>query len=254
MSGHDQKEGGGRTFVRFSFSQRLEHIVQIIGFVALCVTGIPQKYNGEAWADEAIRMMGGIDIVRGVHRTFGGVLVAETVYHAFAVLYVLVVKKARWSMIPGLKDLRDAAQMVLFFLGRRKERARFDRFDFRQKVEYLALIWGTVVMIATGLCMWFPVEATRWISGELIPAAKAAHGGEGLLAFASILLWHMYSAHLSPDVFPFDKTIFTGKISEERMKHEHPLEYERILAAERAEAEKAAAAAAAQAQAQSKSA
>lgn len=240
MSGHDDKPGGGRTFVRFTFSQRLEHLVQIIGFVALCVTGIPQKYNGAPWADEAIRLMGGIDVVRGIHRTFGAVLVAETVYHAIAVLYAVAIRRVRWTMMPRLQDLRDAKQMVLYFLGRAKERARFDRFDFRQKVEYLALIWGTVVMIVTGLCMWFPVEATRWISGELIPAAKAAHGGEGLLAFASILLWHMYSAHLSPDVFPFDTTIFTGKISEERMKHEHPLEYERIVAEERAREEAAA--------------
>lgn len=241
MSAHEGGGEKGRTFTRFSLSQRLEHVVQIIAFLALCVTGIPQKYNGAPWADGMIGAMGGIDVVRGVHRTFGGVLCAETVYHAFAVLYVMVAKKARWSMMPGLKDLRDAAQMVLFFLGWRRERARFDRFDFRQKVEYLALIWGTVVMIATGLVMWFPIEATRYISGEFIPAAKAAHGGEGLLAFASILMWHMYSAHLSPDVFPFDTTIFTGKISEERMKHEHPIEYERILAEE--EAAKAAAAA-----------
>ena len=97
-------------------------------------------------------------------------------------------------------------------------------------------------MVATGLCMWYPIQVTSVLPGELIPAAKAMHGGEGLLAFASILMWHMYSAHLSPDVFPFDKTMFTGKISEERMKHEHPIEYERILEGERVAAEKAEAA------------
>jgi cytochrome b subunit of formate dehydrogenase len=243
MSTEAHKEGGGRTFVRFTLSQRIEHLVQIFGFVTLCVTGIPQKYNGAPWADAMIGALGGIDVVRGIHRTFGGVLVAETVYHAGAVLYVLAVRRARWSMMPGMKDLADAAHMVLYFVGQRKQRARFDRFDFRQKVEYLALLWGTVVMIVTGLAMWFPIEATRWISGELIPAAKAAHGGEGLLAFGSILLWHMYSAHLAPDTFPFDMTMFSGKITEERMKHEHPIEYERLMAEEKLAAEKAAAAA-----------
>ncbi len=126
--------------------------------------------------------------------------------------------------------------MIQYFVFARKERARFDRYDFRQKVEYLALIWGTFLMIATGLCMWFPIQVATYLPGELIPASKAAHGGEGLLAFASILLWHMYSAHLSPDVFPFDMTIFSGKISEERMRHEHPLELDRILAEEKAAA------------------
>jgi formate dehydrogenase subunit gamma len=233
MSAHE--ESAGRTFVRFNLSQRIEHLVNIFGFVALCATGIPQKYNGAGWADAMIGAMGGIDVVRGVHRTFGALLIAELAYHVLAIVHALVIKRAGLTMMPKWKDAKDAAQMVMYFLGQRKERARFDRYDFRQKVEYLALIWGTVLMIATGLMMWFPIEATRWLSGELIPAAKAAHSGEGLLAFASILLWHMYSAHLSPDVFPFDWTIFTGKISEERMKHEHPLEYERLMEKEAAE-------------------
>jgi cytochrome b subunit of formate dehydrogenase len=249
MSDQDTVQGaspeGKRTFVRFTLSQRLEHLVQIFGFITLCVTGIPQKYNGAPWADSAIAAMGGIDLVRGIHRAFAVVLVLELVYHTVAIVWALAVKKARWSMMPRLQDAKDALQMVLFFVGVRKERARFDRYDFRQKVEYLALIWGTLVMIITGLCMWFPIEVTRLVSGELIAAAKAAHSGEGLLAFASILMWHMYSAHLSPDVFPFDLTMFTGKISEARMKHEHPIEYERIVAEERAKAEAAQKAAAA---------
>jgi cytochrome b subunit of formate dehydrogenase len=234
-----QGKKGERSFVRFSLSQRLEHLVQIFGFITLCVTGIPQKYNGAPWADSAIALMGGIDLVRGVHRAFAVVLMLELVYHAIAIAWALAVKRARWTMMPRVQDAKDALQMVLFFLGKRAERARFDRYDFRQKVEYLALIWGTLVMIVTGLCMWFPLEVTRHVSGEIIAAAKAAHSGEGLLAFASILMWHMYSAHLSPDVFPFDLTMFTGKITESRMKHEHPVEYERLMADERARAEAA---------------
>lgn len=236
MSGHEHEGQAGRTFVRFSPSQRVEHFVNIFGFLGLCLTGIPQRYNGAAWADWMIQTAGGIDIVRGVHRTFGALLVVETVYHFGGMAYVLAVKRARWSMLPGLQDVTDAWHMIQYFVFARKERARFDRYDFRQKVEYLALIWGTFLMIATGLCMWFPIQVATYLPGELIPASKAAHGGEGLLAFASILLWHMYSAHLSPDVFPFDMTIFSGKISEERMRHEHPLELDRILAEEKAAA------------------
>jgi hypothetical protein len=70
---------------------------------------------------------------------------------------------------------------------------------------------------------------TRFLPGEFIPAAKAAHGGEAVLAVLAILIWHMYSAHLSsPAYFPLDKTIFTGTISRERMIEEHPLEYEML--------------------------
>ena len=196
------EHAGGRTFVRFSVGQRIEHMIQTVAFLMLCVTGVPQRFNGAGWADSAILAMGGVDVVRGIHRTFGVVLIASAVYHAVALAYALFVQRVRWTMIPSLKDGKDAIQMILYFIGVRKEPARFDRFDFRQKVEYLALIWGTLVMIASGLCLWFPIRVTQYVSGEMIAAAKAAHGGEGLLALGSILLWHMYSAHLSPTSSP----------------------------------------------------
>jgi hypothetical protein len=39
----------------------------------------------------------------------------------------------------------------------------------------------------------------------------------------------MYSAHFNPDVFPMDSSIFTGRISLERLEHEHALEYRRLF-------------------------
>jgi formate dehydrogenase subunit gamma len=223
---------GRRYFQRFTLSQRIEHAVQITSFSTLVFTGLVQKFNASPFAEWIINHLGGIERVRVIHRSFGAVLIAEAVYHVGVVGHSLIIKRQKTQMIPKLQDLSDLVQMLLYFIGVRKERARFDRFDFRQKSEYWALVWGSVVMIATGLMMWFPVRTTVWLSGEAIPAARAAHGNEGLLAFLAILVWHMYSAHLSPEVFPADTCIFTGTISEERMKHEHPIEYDRLVAAE----------------------
>jgi formate dehydrogenase subunit gamma len=221
-----------RVFLRFTASQRIEHAVQIVSFSTLVVTGCAQKFNTYAVAEAIIHLLGGIERVRVIHRFCGALLIAEGLYHAGVVAFALVVRRRKTHMLPTLKDLFDALHMLLFFVGLRKERARFDRFDFRQKSEYWALVWGSVVMITTGLMMWFPVKAATILPGEFIPMARAAHSGEGLLAFLAILIWHMYSAHLAPEVFPIDTVIFTGKISEERMRHEHPLELERILAAQ----------------------
>lgn len=50
------------------------------------------------------------------------------------------------------------------------------------------------------------------------------------MAFLVVITWHLFNAHLSPEAFPFDTSIFTGKMNRERMEKEHPLEYERTLA------------------------
>ncbi len=89
------------------------------------------------------------------------------------------------------------------------------------------MVMGGVLMTATGLVLYFPIEATRFLPGVVIPLSLVTHSNEGLMAFLIIIIWHIYNAHLSPDVFPFDPSIFTGRISVDRMKHEHPIEYER---------------------------
>jgi hypothetical protein len=81
----------------------------------------------------------------------------------------------------------------------------------------------------TGLVLMFPEAFTRFLPGEVVYAAKAAHGLEALLAILSIVGWHMYNTHLAEGMFPVDTTIFTGKISMERMLEEHPLEYQRLV-------------------------
>lgn len=219
-----------RQFQRFSVSQRVQHAIQIVSFSLLCFTGLLQKFSDFGVCETLIVLLGGIERLRVVHRITAIVFMAEAAYHVAEVAWLLVVRREKPIMIPTLKDAKDARDMILYFLGRRIQKARFGRYDFKQKTEYLSLLWGSVVMIATGLMMWYPVIVTRLLPGEFIPAARVAHGGEGLLAFLAIFVWHLYGAAFSPEVFPLDTSIFTGKISEHRMKEEHPLEYEELMA------------------------
>lgn len=215
-------------FVRFSLSQRIEHIVLMLSFTALMLTGLPQKFHDAPVAGWIVLALGGIDSIRIIHRFFAALFVLEAVYHAGYVAYVLVVRRAYPSMLPLPKDMRDVLGMLNYYLGRSSRPPQVDRFDYRQKFEYWGVVWGAAIMIVTGLILVFPAQATRVLPGELVPAAKAAHGGEALLAFLVIIIWHLYGTHLSPDRFPIDTTIFAGKISRERMIQEHPLEYARL--------------------------
>lgn len=223
------------SFVRFTLPQRIEHAVQMVTFSMLVVTGISQKYNSHAAAETVIQFLGGIERVRFLHHVFGVFLIIEVFYHAATIAYSTLICRRKASMRPNLKDLRDAVQTFRYLIGLRAEPAQFHRFDFRQKAEYWGLALGTLVMVATGLIMWFPVRASSILPGSFIPAAKAAHGGEALLAFLCILVGHMYSAHLRPEVFPVDTCIFSGRMPEEQMKYEHPLECKRLVAQELSE-------------------
>ena len=94
---------------------------------------------------------------------------------------------------------------------------QYDRFTYKEKFEYWGLVIGNVIMVLTGPHPVLPASRPRsLIPGEIIPAAKVAHSNEGLMAFLVIAIWHIFNAHLNPDVFPFDAAIFTGKVSRER--------------------------------------
>jgi len=90
------------------------------------------------------------------------------------------------------------------------------------------VIISAVLMIMTGIILWLPALLTRFLPGEIIPAAKVMHTNQGFLMFLIIALWHIYNSIFSPEIFPIDKSIFTGYISRERMALEHPAELARI--------------------------
>jgi hypothetical protein len=68
------------------------------------------------------------------------------------------------------------------------------------------------------------IASTALFAGRGIPAAKAAHGGEAVLAVAAIIIWHFYHVHLKF----FNKSMFNGKLTYEEMEEEHPAELAQI--------------------------
>lgn len=213
-----------KEYLRFSVAQRIEHWVQMLAFTALAFTGIPQKFVGNAWAETLIRLLGGIETVRTIHHIAAVVMALACLYHVVVVAYKIFVLRVRWTMFPRLDDLLDAIDTIRYNLGLTKERIKLDRYSFIEKAEYWAFVWGAILMGVTGFMMWNPIHTARFLPGEIIPAAKAAHGGEALLAVLAIAVWHFYHVHIKS----FSKAMFTGKLTHEQMEEEHALELERI--------------------------
>ena len=216
------------SFIRFSRWQRFEHWLLVLSFATLLLTGLPQKYDSAIFSAPIMDLLGSVSNARFLHRIAACVFVAQSVVHVGVIGLSMLKRRFRPTMLITPQDFRDAVNMLRYSVGLIRDMPRFDRFDYRQKFEYWGILFGAVIMIATGAVLWFPVDVTRVLPGELVPVAKETHSGEALLAMLVVVLWHFYDVIFSPAVLPLDTGMITGKISRERFMHEHPKEYERL--------------------------
>mgnify|MGYP001589451047 FL=1 len=223
------KESNREYIKRFGPFRIFEHWLNALVFVVLVLTGLSQRFHDYSISQWIVMALGGIDATRIIHRYAGIVLSVLTIQHIISASVGILFLRWQPSMIIHKKDFTDAIDNIRYYLGLTEHPARCDRFDYKQKFEYWGVVVGGILMMATGAILWFPTMAARFLPGEFIPAAKALHTNEALLAFLVIVIWHIYNAIFSPEVFPVDTVMFTGRISKERMMHEHPIEYERLF-------------------------
>jgi cytochrome b subunit of formate dehydrogenase len=89
-------------------------------------------------------------------------------------------------------------------------------------MEYWAFLWGTAVMTASGLLLWFNNFTLRHFPKWVSDAATAIHYYEALLATFSILIWHFYMVIFDPLVYPMDTAWLNGKVSADHYRHSRP--------------------------------
>jgi len=215
-----------KTYIRFGITRRIEHFILILSFTTLGLTGLIQKYALNEISLWLVSALGGITMVRIIHRIAATVFVLEGVYHLVHLGYLLYVQKKEATMIPTIKDAKDALQTFLFNLGIAKEAPKMPRYNFSEKVEYLAMVWGFIAMGLTGFMLWNPIATTKILPGVVIPAAKAAHGLEAVLAVLAILLWHFYNVHIKH----WNWAMIRGTMTRHQMEEEHAEELEQIEA------------------------
>jgi formate dehydrogenase subunit gamma len=222
-----------RSFERLSFNQRLQHWLMIGSFSLLAITGLPMRFPDVAWLGAVYSVIGGIGVARVVHRIAAVVMIIDGIIHLVYILRLLPKHgyklREAWPMIPNMKDARDWWETSKYYFGLQKELPRYDRFNFREKFDYFAVFWGLPVMMISGLVLWFPVFFGNMLPDLTIGMAYIAHSDEALLAISAIVVWHFYNVHYNPDKFPMSRVWLDGKISESEIRHEHPLEYERIM-------------------------
>lgn len=212
---------GIRYVIRFSLGQRIEHIVLILSFTVLALTGLAQSYYDTLPGGLILTLLGGIDTSRQVHHVAAFFLGIQSLYHIAIFVDGAFVHRRFGKMLPAWRDVTDAVQLMKFNVGLVSRRPISDRFNFEQKAEYWALVLGIFIMGLTGMMQMFPAQLTLILpAGWVIPVGRTLHFWQAVLMVLAVLTWHFYHTVLKK----LNLSIFNGKMTIEQMKDEHPLE------------------------------
>ena len=222
-----------RLVERMTRHQRWQHVILFVSFITLVITGFALKFPDSWFAT----LLGMGERVRGVtHRVAGVILIAVGIYH---IVYAAVTHDGRRlvkDFLPAPKDASDVWGNLLYYLGLRSEKPEFRRFNYAEKAEYWALVWGLIVMASTGLMLWAKMSVGRYLARWWLDVATAIHLYEAILATLAIVVWHFYQVFFDPDVYPMNWAWWDGKMSFEHYREEHGLDTKTLLDAARAEA------------------
>lgn len=224
------RRGGDRAEVpRMNLHFRIAHALVIVSFPLLVITGFALKYPEAWWAAPLLWFEDGVSFRGGLHRVSAVLLILSFVYH---IVHLILVPKDRVllrQMWPRLKDAFDLIGVMRYNLGRISRRPAFSMFNYAEKAEYWAFMWGTAVMVVSGFILWFNNFSLSYLPTWVSDAATAIHFYEAILATFSILLWHFYMVIFDPEVYPMDMAWLTGKASAEHVRHTRPSYYARLI-------------------------
>jgi len=210
---------------RMSINQRWQHLVLLLSFIILVLTGFALKFPDWWFAN----LLGMTESVRSVvHRLAGVVLITAGFYHVF---YLAIADEGRGMLrdiAPRPKDLSDVFQAMRYYLGLGGTKPKFGRFTYGEKAEYWALVWGTALMGVTGVMMWAKVWVGNLLARWWVDVATAVHFYEAILATLAILVWHFYQVFGDPDVYPMNWAWWDGKMPVDHYHHEHELDIESV--------------------------
>jgi cytochrome b subunit of formate dehydrogenase/DnaJ-class molecular chaperone len=223
-----------RIVVRMDKEQRIQHFLLLSSFILLVITGFALKFP-DSWFASLTHMD---EKVRGVlHRVAACVMIAVSLYHVYYLAAKKGGRKLAKDMLPVPKDATDLVDTLKYYIGLPSKRPEYARFSYAEKMEYLALVWGTIVMVVTGLMLWFKMDVMNLLPRWSLDIATAVHFYEAVLATLAIIVWHFYAVIFDPDVYPMNWAWFDGKMSVEHYSEEHGLDRESILEAVQSAAE-----------------
>ena len=229
VRGMPPRAHSGEQVPRMALHFRIAHLLTVLSFPVLVVTGFALKFPEAWWAEPLLQWEGRMAFRGLVHRIAGVVLMLSLLYHGIHLLLAPRARAVAAQLVPRSRDARDLWKMLRYNYGLARARPVFRMFSYAEKLEYLAFIWGSVVMAATGLLLWFNTFALRNFPSWVLDAATVAHYYEAILATLAIVVWHFYMVIFDPEVYPMDRAWITGKTSADHVRANRPAYYRRLM-------------------------
>ncbi|MCK5088081.1 MAG: cytochrome c3 family protein [Melioribacteraceae bacterium] len=224
-----RKEKNVITLPRFTKNEVVQHILLLTSFIILAITGFALKYPDSFWAEGLLSLGLSETIRQNTHRVSAVIMIVLSFYHVGYLLFTRRGRDVLKEFIPSLQDLRDVVDNMKYYLRISKKHPHFGQYDYAEKAEYWALIWGTFVMGATGLVLWFPTVVGDWAPIWFIKVNEIIHFYEAILASLAILVWHWFFVIFHPKEYPMSFTWIDGKMSLESFRHHHERQFRKML-------------------------
>ena len=199
-----------------------QHTLVMVSFTVLVLSGFALRFHQSWIATFFFGWEGGFALRGLIHRVAAVVFIVTVLWHT---VFILLFPRGRAflkAMLPNLLDFKQFYERIMYNLGRSETTPQFKRFSYIEKAEYWALVWGTVVMIITGIFLWFDNYFSVFFPKGVLDVSLVVHYWEAWLATLAILVWHLYSTIFNPHTYPMNPSWLTGKMPEEMYKHEHP--------------------------------
>ena len=224
----DSRKAAPRVVVRMTRLQRAQHLTLLVSFFVLVFTGFALKFPNSFFG----MLLGNSEKFRSiVHRVAGVILIAVGSYHVLYAIFTGEGRRLVKDFLPEWKDITDVRDAISYYLGFSDKKPLFKRFNYAEKMEYWALVWGTIVMALTGCMAWFKVGVGTVVPRWIVDVALTIHFYEAILATLAIIVWHLYMIIYDPETYPMNWAWLDGRMSIEHYQHEHPLDAETLASA-----------------------